>query len=70
MRFKWFLENSNELAKEHVRRILDEIPDDVTLEDIQYHTYVRQAIENGLQDIEEGRVVTEEEAERRLAKWL
>ena len=58
------------LAKEHVRRILEEIPDDVTLEDIQYHIYVRQKIERGLQDMEEGRVVTEEEAERRMARWL
>jgi predicted transcriptional regulator len=57
-------------AKEAVRRILEELPDDVTLEDIQYHIYVRQKIERGLADVEAGRVVSHEEVERRMAKWL
>jgi hypothetical protein len=29
-------------AKEDVRRILDQLPDNAALEDIQYHLYVRQ----------------------------
>ncbi len=35
-------------AKEEVRHILDVIPDDATLEDIQYHIYVRQQVSRGL----------------------
>ena len=57
-------------AKEEVRRILEQIPDDVTLEVIQYHIYVRQQIARGLGDIDNGRVVSEEEAERRMSRWL
>ncbi|MCI0495363.1 hypothetical protein L0Z72_10190 [candidate division KSB1 bacterium] len=57
-------------AKEQVRKILDVIPDDVTFEDIQYHIYVREKIERGLRDIEEGRILTQEEVEQRMAKWL
>ena len=34
----WFMST----AKEEVRQILEVIPDDATLEDIQYHIYVRQ----------------------------
>jgi predicted transcriptional regulator len=30
----------------------------------------RQKIERGIQDVAEGRVVDEDEAERRLARWL
>jgi len=45
-------------------------PDDATFEDIQYHIYVREKIERGLKDVREGRVLTQEEAERRLSKWL
>src|SRR6185369_16278769 len=56
-------------AKEEVRRILEQIPEDVTFEDIQYHIYVRQQIARGLEDIDQGRVVSEEEAERRMSKW-
>lgn len=57
-------------AKNEVRRILDEIPDDVTLEDIQYHIYVCQKVERGLKDADAGRVLTQAEVERRMAKWL
>ena len=57
-------------AKEAVRRILDELPDNASLEDIQYHIYVREKIERGLRDVEAGRVVDQAEAKRRMAKWL
>ena len=58
-----------ETAKEQVQQILEKLPDDASLEDIQYHIYVRQKIEQGIADIEAGRVVTHEEVQRRLAKW-
>jgi predicted transcriptional regulator len=57
-------------AKEEVRKILDQLPDDASFEDIQYHIYVREKIERGLQDAGEGRVFSQEEAEQRLARWL
>jgi predicted transcriptional regulator len=57
-------------AKEEVRKILDKLPDEASFEDIQYHIYVRQKINQGLKDIEEGRVLDQEEGERRMAKWL
>ncbi|MBW3564072.1 MAG: hypothetical protein KY459_05060 [Acidobacteria bacterium] len=58
-----------ETAKEQVKRILDTLPDDASYEDIQYHIYVRQRIEQGLADVEAGRVIPHEEVVRRLAKW-
>jgi predicted transcriptional regulator len=57
-------------AKETVRRLLDDLPDNASLEDIQYHIYVREKIERGLRDVEAGRVVDQDEAKRRMAKWL
>ncbi|MBI9086643.1 MAG: hypothetical protein JEZ11_23800 [Desulfobacterales bacterium] len=39
-------------AKENVMEILKGIPDNSTLEEIQYHLYVRQKIERGIKDIE------------------
>ncbi len=57
-------------AKEEVRKMLDQIPDDSSFEDIQYHIYVREKIERGLEDIKEGRVLSQEEVERRTSKWL
>jgi len=57
-------------AKQEVRWLLDQLPDDATFEDIQYHIYVREKIQRGLKDVEEGRVISEEEMERRTRRWL
>jgi predicted transcriptional regulator len=57
-------------AKDGVRRLLDTLPDDTSLEDIQYHLFVRQKLEKGLKDIEEGRTLSQEEVEERMARWL
>jgi predicted transcriptional regulator len=59
-----------ETAKEQVQQILEQLPEDASLEDIQYHIYVRQKVEHGLEDIEAGRVVPHEDVQKRLAKWL
>lgn len=56
--------------KEEVRKLLDQIPDDSSFEEIQYHIYVREKIERGLKDIKEGRVLSQEEVERKMSKWL
>lgn len=56
-------------AKEQVRQLLDQIPDDSSFEDIQYHIYVREKIEHGLKDAAEDRVLSQEEVERRILKW-
>ena len=58
-----------ETAKDEVRRILESLPEDATLEDIQYQIYVRQAIVSGLRDIDQGRIVSQEEVERRMSRW-
>ena len=57
-------------VKEEIREWLDTLPDGVSFEEVQHHLYVRQTIERGLQDVEEGRAVSQAEAERRLSKWL
>ena len=61
--------SSMETAKEQVQKILEVLPDNASLEDIQYHIYVRQKVEQGLADIEAGRVLTHEEAMQRLGQW-
>ncbi|HEY2091883.1 MAG TPA: hypothetical protein VGJ81_08350 [Thermoanaerobaculia bacterium] len=58
-----------ETAKEQVQHILEGLPDDASLEDIQYHIYVRQKVDQGLAEGEAGRVVTHDEAMKRLDKW-
>jgi hypothetical protein len=57
-------------AKEEVKKMLKKMPPHSSFEDIQYHIYVREKIEHGLYEIKKGRVLSQEEVERRMAKWL
>ncbi len=56
-------------AKKEVQAILEALPDDVTLEDIQYHIYVRQRVLRGLADERAGRVSPQKDVEKRMRKW-
>lgn len=58
------------LAKQEAQKILDQLPDDVSLEEIQYHLYVVQKIEEGRRAIDDGRVIGAKEVEKRMAQWL
>jgi hypothetical protein len=57
-------------AKEEVQALLRELPDDCSLEDIQYHLYVIEKVNNGLQSAVLDGTVSQEEVEQRLGKWL
>ncbi len=57
------------IPKEEVRRLLETIPDDASYEDIQYHIYVQQKIDRGLEASNRGDFISDEEIERRIARW-
>jgi len=57
-------------AKLEVSKLIDTLPDDCSLDDIQYHLYVLQKVERGLKDGEAGRTFTQEEVGKRVAKWI
>ncbi len=56
--------------KQVAREILDSLPDDCSLEEIQYRLYVRQMVEEGRQDVRKGNVVSQAEIEQDLERWL
>lgn len=57
-------------AKQEVEQLLGHLPDDSTLEDIQYHLYVLEKIRRGQADMAAGRTYTHEEARVRMQRWL
>jgi hypothetical protein len=57
-------------AKEEVEALLDKLPDDCSLEDIQYHLYVIEKVRHGLEVADTQGMLTQEEAEGQLSKWL
>lgn len=47
--------------KQALHELADKLPDECTWEDVMYQIYVRQQIEQGLRDVEEGRLISHEE---------
>lgn len=57
-------------AKDEVRTLLNNLPDDCTIEDIQYHLYIAEKIQKGIQRSQNEQTYSQEEAERKFSKWL
>jgi len=56
-------------VKESVIRLVESLPDDCTVEDIQHLLYVREKVLAGSRAIDENRIQSHEEVGRRLDQW-
>ena len=59
-----------ETIKDNVIEMIRRMPDDATVPDIMAELYVRQKIDVGLKQLDEGQSLSQEEVEQRLNKWL
>lgn len=57
-------------AKREALALIQQLPDNSSLEDIQYHLYVREKVEHGLRDLKSKQTLSQKEVERRMKKWL
>ncbi len=57
-------------AKSEVASMLEALPDDASLEDIQYHLYVLEKVKRGVDRAKSEGVLQHEEVKTRLGKWL
>ena len=57
-------------AKKEVYQLLNQLPENISFDDIQYHIYVRQKIRRGIEDVEAGHTISEEEFDKRMTRWL
>jgi len=53
-----------------VINMVNHLPDDASIEDVQYHLYVLEKIRKGREDIRNGRHFTTEQAREHLSRWL
>ena len=58
------------LTKEKLKKTIDSLPDDFSIEDVIEELIVVDKIEKGLKDVKDGKVYTTEEAKDKLNKWL
>jgi len=56
--------------KEEVQNMIQNLPDNCTIEDIQYHLYVIEKVQNGMNSIANNKVFNQKEAKKRMDKWL
>jgi predicted transcriptional regulator len=52
--------------KEEARRLVDQLPENSTWDDLMHEVYVRQSIEKGLADSEAGRKTSVEEVREKF----
>jgi hypothetical protein len=57
-------------AKQEVASLLDRLPESSSLEDVQYHLYVLEKIQRGLERAQVEGTVSQAHAEKHLGKWL
>jgi predicted transcriptional regulator len=55
-------------TKDAVRALLDRLPENCSLEEVQYHLYVMQAVARGDADVAAGRVVPHEQVEAEMRR--
>ena len=56
--------------KAEVTAMLEAMPESSSLEDIQYHLYVLEKVNRGMERADTEGVISHEDAKARLGKWL
>jgi len=58
------------MKKAQIVSALRRLPDDCTIEDVQYELYLISKVRNGLAEIELGKGISHAEVHKRMKKWL
>ena len=56
--------------KKEVISLIKDLPDDITLDDIIYHLYVKQKLIKAKEDIAQGRTYSHDKLKKMAEKWL
>ncbi len=57
-------------AQQQVESLLHRLPENCSLEGIQYHLYALDKVKRGLDDTHQQGTLSQEDAEKRLSPWL
>ncbi len=57
-------------TKDDLVKLVQELPDDVTIADVMERLYLLDKIERGIAQADAGRKVSQDEARQRMARWL
>lgn len=57
-------------VKEGIVQMIQDMPQDISVEDVMAELYFRYQVDEGVRELDEGKGIPHEEVERRMAKWL
>jgi predicted transcriptional regulator len=57
-------------TKQEVIKMIQSLPDEVTIDDIMAELYFKAQVDAGLKELDEGKGIPHEEVEKRMSKWL
>lgn len=57
------------LVKEEVIHLIEELPDDYSIDEIMAELYFKQQVEQGLLDVAEGRVYSHDQIKNMVMQW-
>ncbi|MCT2536523.1 hypothetical protein NC661_03310 [Aquibacillus koreensis] len=57
-------------TKEEVIKLIRDLPESVTLDDIMQELYIRKKIEKGIKELDAQKYVSHEVVKEKLGKWL
>lgn len=64
------MEVNMQAIKENVITMIQNMPQDISIEDIMAELYFRYEVDQGLKQLDEGKGIPHEEVEKRMEKWL
>lgn len=57
-------------VKDQIIKAMERLPDEATVEDAMDQLYLLYKIEKGIDQASSGKLVSQEEARKRMARWL
>ncbi len=59
-----------ETSKKQIIKMIEDLPEDVSVDDIIEKLYFKTKVDAGLKELDNGKGVPHEEVEQRISKWI
>lgn len=56
--------------KKQIIQMIEALPDEVTINDVMAELYFKLQVDSGLKELDEGKGLSHEQVEKRMAQWL
>ncbi|MFO8020801.1 MAG: hypothetical protein R6U96_19415 [Promethearchaeia archaeon] len=63
-------ESENKTLKEELISLIKKLPEDITLDDVMYHLYVKKKVLKALEASNQGKTYNHEQVKEQSRKWL